>query len=242
MDRPRETWILDLGLRDYAEVWAVQKQLVERRSHDEIPDTLILVEHPHVITLGRKHPSHNPLRVTDASIPVYEIERGGEATYHGPGQLVGYPIIKLEGARRDLHRYLRDLEELLIQTLNEFGVSSERRDGATGVWTSRWPQKKIASIGVAVRRWVTYHGFALNVSTDLRYFQQISPCGFDGSIMTSMQRELGRQVPIERVKCEIIRHVEELFRCRAQVIFVEGSGMPKKSAHAGQLRQGMEVR
>lgn len=211
MDRLRETWILDLGLREYTEVWTLQKHLVERRFHDEIPDSLILVEHPHVITLGRKHPSHNPFRVTDTTIPVYEIERGGGATYHGPGQLVGYPIIKLEGARRDLHRYLRDLEELLIQTLNEFGISSKRRDGATGVWTSRWPQKKIASIGVAVRRWVTYHGFALNVSTDLRYFQRISPCGFDGSVMTSLEQERERPVRVDEVKAHLLTHYKRCF-------------------------------
>lgn len=216
MNRPRKTWLLDLGLREYTEVWALQRQLVERRFHDETPDILILVEHPHVITLGRKRPSHNPFPVADTTIPVYEIERGGEATYHGPGQLVGYPIIKLEGERRDLHRYLRDLEELLIQTLSEFGICSQRRAGATGVWTSRSPQqqKKIASIGVAVRRWITYHGFALNVSTDLRYFQRISPCGFDGSIMTSLACELGQEVPMEAVKYAITRNFEEIFHCR----------------------------
>jgi len=202
---------LDLGLREYTEVWALQKQLVERRSHDEIPDILILVEHPHVITLGRKHPSHNPLRVTDASIPVYEIERGGEATYHGPGQLVGYPIMKLEGQQRDLHRYLRLLENLLMQTLNDFGIPSQRRSGATGVWTATQPSRKIASIGIAVRHWVTYHGFALNISTELKYFRMISPCGFDGSVMTSMEQELKRAVNLQKAKEHLLAHYERCF-------------------------------
>lgn len=212
MKAVREAWLLDLGLREYAEVWELQRELVARRAYREIPDVLILVEHPHVITLGRKCPTRNPLQAPGMSIPVYEVERGGEATYHGPGQLVGYPIMKLEGERQDLHRYLRDLEGLLIRTLRDFGIPSQRRPGATGVWTKR--NKKIASIGIAVRHWVTYHGFALNVSTDLRYFQHIHPCGFDGSIMTSMECELGQVVDFEEIKRRMIAHYEECFGVR----------------------------
>lgn len=209
---PKQAWVLDLGTRDYAEVWALQKELVQQRSRDEIPDVLILVEHPHVITLGRKRSSENPFRAPQPAIPVYEIERGGEATYHGPGQLVGYPIRKLEGEQRNLHRYLRDLEELLIQTLRDSEIVSQRRPGATGVWTMGPLPRKIASIGVAVRHWVTYHGFALNVTTDLAYFQMISPCGFDGSVMTSIERELRRGVSVGTVKERVLAYYEEFFK------------------------------
>ncbi|OGF57613.1 MAG: lipoyl(octanoyl) transferase [Candidatus Fraserbacteria bacterium RBG_16_55_9] len=209
----KEDWLLDLGTREYTEVWKLQKELVERRFHDEIPDVLILVEHPHVITWGRKRSVVSSFRVPHVSIPVHEVERGGEVTYHGPGQLVGYPIRKLEGEQRDLHRYLRDLEELIIQTLDDFGIAAQRRAGATGVWTMGPLPHKIASIGVAVRHWVTYHGFALNVCTDLRYFQMISPCGFDGSIMTSMDRELGKTVSLEDVKGRVRARYEESLRC-----------------------------
>jgi len=207
----REAWLLDLGLRDYKETWELQKELVARRIRGEVPDILVLVEHPHVITLGRKRPSQPPLRTPTLppDVRVYEVERGGEATYHGPGQLVGYPLLKLEGEERDLHRYLRELEELLIAVLGDFGIEAGRRAGATGVWTPRG--KKIASLGVAVRRWVTYHGFALNVSTDLSYFRLISPCGFDGSVMTSMERERGRPVALEAVKERVCAHFERRF-------------------------------
>ena len=206
----QEAWLLDLGLRDYEETWKLQRALVERRIRGEIPDILVLVEHPHVITLGRKRPTQPPIRVPQVDVPVYEVERGGEATYHGPGQLVGYPLLKLEGEERDLHRYLRQLEELLIEVLQDFGIEARRRQGATGVWT---PQgRKIASLGVAVRRWVTYHGFALNVSTDLAYFRLISPCGFDGSVMTSMEWELGRPVALEDVKERVCARFAERFR------------------------------
>jgi len=207
-----ETWLLDLGFRDYVETWQLQKELVRKRARDEIPDLLIFVEHPHVITLGRARPSRPPIRAAKLDVPVYRIERGGEATYHGPGQLVGYPILKLEGDRRDLHRYLCDLEEILIKTLGDFGLAAQRLPQATGVWTASHPPKKIASIGVAVRRWVTYHGFALNVTTDLKYFQLISPCGFDGSVMTSMERELGRKIDLDEVKARIISQYERCFR------------------------------
>jgi lipoyl(octanoyl) transferase len=212
-------WLLDLGLREYRDVWALQHRLVEQRIRDEIPDVCIFVEHPHAITLGRKSPKRSPIRTPQVEIPVYEIERGGEATYHGPGQLVGYPILKLEGERRDLHRYLRDLERALIDVLGDFGISAGRRPGATGVWTPEG--KKIASIGVAVRRWVTYHGFALNVNTDLRYFRLISPCGFDGSVMTSMGRELGRDVPMEVVRERTAARLEERFARKLQLITLD---------------------
>lgn len=221
MSGPRETWFLDLGMVDYGEVWTLQKELVERRSLHEIPDVLIVVEHPHVITLGRKRPLQSSFHAPDLHIPVYYIERGGAATYHGPGQLVGYPIVKLEGNDRDLHRYLRDLEEFLIETLRDFGIACQRKSGATGVWTTKPVSRKIASMGVAVRHWTTYHGFALNVSTDLRYFRLISPCGFDASIMTSMEQELGEAVHLTAVQERLRQHYEECFGVQLRAIAPE---------------------
>lgn len=208
--------ILDLGCCDFAEAWGIQQDWVRRRIRDEVPDVLILVEHPHVVTLGRKRPSSGicePGHV-GGTVPVFHIERGGEATYHGPGQLVGYPIVKLEAEQRDLHRYLRELEGLLIDVLGDFGVPAQRVPGATGVWTRASPSRKLASIGIAVRRWVTYHGFALNVSPDLTRFRLISPCGFDGSVMTSMERELGQALQLDDVKGRTAFRFRERYAAR----------------------------
>ncbi len=182
------------------------------RIRDLIPDALVLVEHPPVVTLGRHRRSDAFTSLSAArDVPVYEIERGGQATYHGPGQLVGYPILKLDAERRDLHRYLRDLEAMLMNVLADFGLSTQRSEGATGVWTSDRPSRKLASIGIAVRRWVTYHGFALNVSTDLEDFQTISPCGFNPEVMTSMAHELRRPMSLDEVKPTIHAHMETRF-------------------------------
>lgn len=199
-----DAWLIDLGRRDYVEVWNFQKQLVDERIRERVPDALVLVEHPPVVTLGRhRQPDAFNAVASEGDIPVYQIERGGQATYHGPGQLVGYPILKLDEDRRDLHRYLRDLEAVLMDALAEFDVVTQRSDGATGVWTDDRPSRKLASIGIAVRRWVTYHGFALNVSTDLRDFEIISPCGFNPEVMTSMARELNRPLSLDEVKPSI---------------------------------------
>jgi lipoate-protein ligase B len=189
--------LLDLGTREFGEVWALQKELVGKRQRDEIPDTLILVEHPHVITLGRGTHKENVLAPGDT--PLFEIERGGDVTYHGPGQLVGYPIFLLRQQERDLHVYLRNLEESLIRAVGRFGIPGERKEGWTGVWTAGGA-RKLASIGVAVKRWVTLHGFALNVSTDLGRFAAINPCGLEATIMGSMETVLGRAVSLEDVK------------------------------------------
>jgi lipoate-protein ligase B len=189
--------LLDLGTREYGEVWALQKELVGKRQRDEIPDTLILVEHPHVITLGRGTHKENVLAPGDT--PLFEIERGGDVTYHGPGQLVGYPIFLLREPERDLHVYLRNLEEALIRAVGRFGIPGTRKQGWTGVWTPGGA-RKLASIGVAVKRWVTLHGFALNISTDLARFAAINPCGLEATIMGSMESVLGRAVSVEEVK------------------------------------------
>lgn len=187
--------VLDLGQREYAEVWALQRELVTARQRDEIPDTLILVEHPHVLTLGRG--THRENLVAPGDMPIFEIERGGDVTYHGPGQLVGYPIFLLRQHERDLHLYLRNLEEALIQTVAAYGLTGTRKAGWTGVWNG---ERKLASIGVAVKRWVTLHGFALNVSTDLSRFGAINPCGLEAAVMGSISSVLGQPVSLEEVK------------------------------------------
>ena len=203
---------MDLGTRDYAEVWALQRELVAARQRDEVPDTLVLVEHPHVITLGRGAHRENLVAVGD--VPTFEIERGGDVTYHGPGQLVGYPILLLRPDERDLHVYLRNLEETLLRTLGDFGISAGRNPGWTGAWTQASdgaPARKLASIGVAVKRWVTLHGFALNVSTDLARFTAINPCGLEAGVMGSISSVLGRAVAMETVKQSVQRHFADVF-------------------------------
>jgi lipoate-protein ligase B len=192
--------LLDLGTREYGEVWALQRDLVAARQRDEIPDTLVFVEHPHVVTAGRSAHRENLLAME--GVPLFEIERGGDVTYHGPGQLVGYPIILLRPDERDLHRYLRNLEEALIRAVARFGLEGERKSEWTGVWTAGGG-RKLASIGVAVKRWVTMHGFALNVSTDLARFAAINPCGLDASVMASVSSELGRTVSIDDMKAAV---------------------------------------
>ena len=186
--------VQDLGVRAYAEVLELQRTLARQRLAGEIiDDQLLLVEHEPVVTLGRgTRPESLPLTAAELSrrgIQQYEVERGGDVTFHGPGQLVGYPILNLREHREDLHWYLRTLEEALIRALDALGVGAERNPGLTGVWTRN---RKIASIGIHVKQWVTYHGFALNVNTDLSYFDLIVPCGIRDVTMTSVAMELGR--------------------------------------------------
>jgi lipoate-protein ligase B len=185
--------IADLGRRAYGEVLALQRDLCRRRLAGEITDDiLLLVEHPPVITLGRGTRAASlplsPESIRARGVEVYEVERGGDVTWHGPGQLVGYPIVDLKHHREDLHWYLRELEGALIDALAVLGVAAERNPGLTGVWTRG---RKIASIGIHVKQWVTFHGFALNVTSDLAGFGLIVPCGIQGVTMTSAARELG---------------------------------------------------
>jgi len=187
---------IDLGRREYRQVWTLQQELVAQRQRGEIEDTLVLVEHPDVITLGRRLSAPANV-VAPGDIPVVEIERGGDVTYHGPGQLVGYPILALDGDERDLHAYLRNLEEALIGVCADVGLAGGRKAGWTGVWIG---ERKVASLGIAVRKWVTMHGFALNVATDLARFAAINPCGLDAAVMTSLARECGRAVTLDEVK------------------------------------------
>ncbi len=186
--------VVDLGHRPYAEVLELQRVLCRRRIAGRITnDLLLLVEHEPVITLGRGTKLENlrfsPAELERRGVAVYEVERGGDVTYHGPGQLVGYPILNLSDHREDLHWYLRQLEAALIAGLGELGLTAERNPGLTGVWTGG---RKIASIGIHVRQWVTFHGFALNVANDLTPFDLIVPCGIPGVTMTSVEGELGR--------------------------------------------------
>ncbi|HTF90806.1 MAG TPA: lipoyl(octanoyl) transferase LipB [Planctomycetota bacterium] len=180
----------------YAAAHTLQESLVERRVAGLISDQLLLTEHDPVITVGR---GGEEMPETLGGVPVVKVERGGEATYHGPGQLVAYPIVQLEAERRDLHRYLRDLEEVVIRTLAEFGVTGARKIGLTGVWVGG---KKICSLGVAVRRWVAWHGFALNLRTDLEVFQSFRPCGLDPGVMTRLSDHV--EIPPTNLLFEVL--------------------------------------
>ncbi|MDG6965068.1 MAG: lipoyl(octanoyl) transferase LipB [Nitrososphaerota archaeon] len=190
-------FLFDFGTMEYGETLELQRELAAKRARGEIPDSLVLVEHPHVVTLGRKT---TPDNFRPQKIPIFQVERGGDATYHGPGQLVGYPIFLLKD--HDVRRHVRGIEEAVIRTAAAYGVDGERLEGHPGVWVGG---KKLASIGVAVTDWVSYHGFALNVNTDLSYFELIRPCGLDPSTMTSMQKILGRPLPFEEVKPRFVR-------------------------------------
>ena len=197
MDHPPDAATLevrDLGLIRYAEALALQSDLVVCRRAGDIPDQLLLLEHPHVITLGtgssRSHVLADESRRRDLGIDLVEVGRGGDVTYHGPGQLVGYSILDLKPDRKDVHQYLRDLEAVLVQALGEMGIPAERKQDLTGVWVDG---RKIATIGVRVSSgWITSHGFALNVSNDLSFFETIVPCGIQDVSVTSVSQELGR--------------------------------------------------
>ncbi len=197
--------VVHLGLRSYDEVWRIQLEMVAARQRDEIPDTIILVEHPDVLTMGRGTRRENLLNADD--MPIFEIERGGDVTYHGPGQLVGYPIFRLREGERDLHAYLRNLEEALINTCADLGLQTTRRPSLTGVWTNTEPARKLASIGIAVKKWVTLHGFAFNVATNLSRFAAINPCGLDANVMTSLSEALGRPLTLGDVTPVVLRHL-----------------------------------
>jgi lipoyl(octanoyl) transferase len=206
---------VDLGTEPFRETWARQLALVDQRQKGEAPDTLLLVEHPHVFTLGRRREAEANV-VMPGDVEVIGIERGGDVTYHGPGQIVGYPIVLLGDGERDLHRYLRNLEEAVIATCARFGVTCDREPGKTGVWltTSAGARRKICSMGIACRKWVTFHGLALNVTADLGYFRRINPCGFESSVMTSMAEQLGGEAPLGAVRSAL---AEELGRTLGRV-------------------------
>jgi len=203
-----------LGVVPYADALALQRSLVEDRRAGRIGDTLLLLEHPPVLTLGargdggRSHILASAESLATRSIEVHEAGRGGDVTYHGPGQIVGYPIIDLNPHRRDVHRYVRDLETVLIRTAGDYGISAHRVDGLTGVWVG---DEKLAAIGVRIARWVTSHGFALNVNTYLDHFDLIVPCGIADRGVTSMARLLGRSLDTAEVANRIIEQFTDVF-------------------------------
>ncbi|MDH4044757.1 MAG: lipoyl(octanoyl) transferase LipB [Gemmatimonadota bacterium] len=214
--------VVALGRMPYGEALTLQRDLAARRIAGTVPrDLLLLVEHPPVITLGRgfqpQHLSAPPAMLAARGIEVHEIERGGDITFHGPGQLVGYPIFDLKGHRQDLHWFLRQIEAALIVALDNVGITGQRVPGYTGVWTQ---DRKLASIGIHVRQWVTWHGFALNVTTDLSYFDLIVPCGIPDVQMTSVQRELAERAPRDlwnRVTDNVMLGFGEVFGMRVQI-------------------------
>ena len=203
-----------LGLVPYADALALQRVLVEDRRAARIPDTLLFVEHPHVLTLGvrgdggRAHILAADETLASRGIEVHEAGRGGDITYHGPGQIVGYPIIDLNPDRRDVHRYVRDLETVLIRTAADYGITAGRVEGLTGVWVGN---DKLAAIGVRIARWITSHGFAINVTTDLDHFNLIVPCGIADRGVTSLARLLGRPLETAEVEDRIVEHFAKVF-------------------------------
>jgi lipoate-protein ligase B len=204
---------VDWGRTEYKDALERQKALVDRRRSSTAADTLVLTEHAAVYTIGLRkgadqHLIWNEAQLKSQGITVVRSNRGGDITYHGPGQIVGYPIISLQ-QRRDLHAYLRDLEEVVIRTLSNFGLETARREGKTGIWLD---ERKICAIGVAVRSWITYHGFALNVSPDMSHFSGIVPCGITDGTVTSMQAELGKAVDLGAVKACLAVEFQKVFR------------------------------
>ena len=211
-DRPLE--VRRLGTVSYAEALAMQRALVEERRADRVPDLLILLQHPPVITLGvkgdggRSNVVATPDRLAELGIAVEETGRGGDVTYHGPGQIVGYPILDLRPDRQDVHRYVRDLEEVMIRTCADYGLDAGRVAGLTGTWIGA---EKIGAIGVRISRWITSHGFAFNVSTRLDHFQLIVPCGIADRGVTSLEKATGRTIPFEEVEDRMIEHFAAVF-------------------------------
>lgn len=195
------------GTLGYADALATQKALVQSRAAGKIPDTLLLVEHPHVITLGKMAKTAHLLGRRDG-VEVLETDRGGDITYHGPGQIVGYPIVGLEGLKKDVKWYLERLEEVLIRTCAREGLAAGREPGMTGVWVRG---RKIAAIGVRIERWITSHGFALNANTDLSFFDLIIPCGLEGKGVTSVAREVGRDVDLDKLRRGLAEDFGEVF-------------------------------
>ena len=214
MARQSALEVRKLGKMPYADALQIQQTLVRQRRDNEVSDVLLLVEHPHVVTLGvnARHRLSNllvtPAQLSAMGVELHDVTRGGDVTYHGPGQLVGYPILDLRPDRCDVHRYVRDLETVIMRTVLMFGVRSSRMPGLTGVWVG---DDKLAAIGVRLSRWVTSHGFSLNVSTDLTYFDLIRPCGIDGKGVTSLSRVTGSRVLCESVESVLIKEFGSVF-------------------------------
>ena len=210
--------IKKLGLMPYKESLRIQEKLVLSRRSEEVPDQLLMLEHPHVITVGKSSSEEHILvteeQISDLGISVFKVGRGGDVTYHGPGQLVGYPILDLKPNRKDLHRYLRDLEEVLIRSLAVLSIEGRRREKMTGVWVEG---RKIAAIGVRVSsQWITSHGFSINVCNDLSYFETIVPCGIKDVEITSIANELGTKITIGAVTRIVVQEFREVFHTNVE--------------------------
>jgi lipoyl(octanoyl) transferase len=214
----RELEIRRLGVVPYDAASAMQRALVEERRAARVSDLLLLVEHPHVITLGvkadaaRSHLIATPERLAERHVEVHESGRGGDITYHGPGQIVGYPILDLRPDRCDVHRYVRDLEEVMIRTVRDFGLEAHRVAGLSGAWIGA---DKVGAIGVRISRWITSHGFAFNVTTDLDFFRLIVPCGIEGGGVTSLTRAAGRNISMGDAEASIVRNFSAVFEREA---------------------------
>ena len=212
-----------LGLVAYADGLELQRQLVEARKTDRIPDTLLLLQHPHVLTIGvkkdgRSHILASPDRLASLGVDVFETGRGGDVTYHGPGQLVGYPILNLDPDRRDVHQYVRDLEEVMIRVCADYGLDAGRVKGFSGAWIkNERGDEKIGAIGVRISRWITSHGFAFNVATDIDFFNLIVPCGIADRGVTSLAAQLGRAPQMAEVEDRIIEEFAAVFARTIQV-------------------------
>lgn len=240
--------VVDLGTKSYREVWEQQLALVEERKTGAGVDTLLLVEHPHVITLGRAQKALANV-LAAGEVEVVAVERGGDVTYHGPGQLVAYPIVLLGEGERDLHKFLRNLEQAVIETCAAFGVTADREAGKTGVWTGSAEReggelgparRKLCSMGIACRRWVTFHGLALNVTTDLSYFRRINPCGFSSDVMTSLARERGAPTSVEEVRERLAEELGKALGREAQGAGEARDEAPGASAAASGGARGSE--
>ncbi len=213
MTNERKLAVVDLGRCDYDTAWDIQKEVhAAILEDDDEPDRLILVEHPAVITLGRgadpQHVLFNEDYLSSQGVELRRTDRGGDVTYHGPGQIVAYPIVRLVGHRRDVHGYFRSLEQVVIELLAEYGVQAGREDGLTGVWVG---DEKVCAMGVAIKRWITYHGLALNVAPNLEHFRLITPCGIADKGVTSMRELLGRDIPMAEVKGKLVRQFASEF-------------------------------
>ena len=210
----RQLEVRRLGVVAYEEALALQRELVEERRADRIPDLLLLLEHPPVITLGvrsevsRANVVATDERLADLGIAIHETGRGGDVTYHGPGQIVGYPILDLRPDRCDVHKYVRDLEDVMIRTCADYGVSAGRITGLTGTWIGA---EKIGAIGIRISRWITSHGFAFNVRTNLDHFKLIVPCGISDRGVTSLEKATARSIPMHEVQDAIVRRFAEVF-------------------------------
>lgn len=201
--------VQDLGIASYQHTWELQKELQVKRIDNKIIDTLLLVEHEPVYTFGKNADENHLLQNYPDEVKLFHIERGGDITFHGPGQLVAYPIIDLHHYKMSISWYMRSLEEVIIRSLNRFGISGERKDGLTGVWAG---DEKIAALGVRISRWVTMHGFALNVNTDLTYYDSIIPCGIFDYGITSMEKVLGNEQEMSDLKKVLVSVFSDIFQ------------------------------